>query len=80
MNQRLLETLACPDTHHTALRYDEPDQTLTCTTCGRVFPIQDGIPMLLLDDSVPLTKERLAASPTDDEPGLCHPATFSINY
>jgi uncharacterized protein YbaR (Trm112 family) len=58
MNHRLLEILACPDTHHTPLRYDEPEQTLRCTTCGRVFPIEDGIPVLLLSESLPPTSDK----------------------
>ncbi|HLU45081.1 MAG TPA: Trm112 family protein [Natronosporangium sp.] len=52
MDQRLLEILACPDTHHAPLTYDSAAQTLTCTECGRVFPIRDGIPVLLLDEAV----------------------------
>jgi uncharacterized protein len=40
----LLEILACPDTHHTPLAYDEAAATLTCATCGRVYPIRDDIP------------------------------------
>jgi uncharacterized protein len=52
MNQRLLEILACPDTHHTALAYDEGAQTLTCPTCTRVFTIEDGIPVLVIDPAV----------------------------
>jgi hypothetical protein len=51
MDQSLLEILACPDTHHAPLEYDEPAQTLTCTECHRVFPIRDGIPVLLLDEA-----------------------------
>jgi uncharacterized protein YbaR (Trm112 family) len=47
----LLEILACPDTHHAPLTYDADAQTLTCTQCGRVFPIRDGIPVLLLDEA-----------------------------
>jgi uncharacterized protein YbaR (Trm112 family) len=46
----LLEILACPDTHHAPLAYDEAGQTLTCTECARIFPIRDGLPVLLLDD------------------------------
>jgi uncharacterized protein YbaR (Trm112 family) len=49
----LLEILACPDTHHAPLALDEPEQTLTCTECGRVFEIRDGIPVLLLDEARP---------------------------
>jgi uncharacterized protein YbaR (Trm112 family) len=45
----VLDILACPDTHHAPLRYDEAAQTLTCTECGRVFPITDGVPELVLD-------------------------------
>ncbi len=51
MDAELLEILACPDTHHAPLTYDEGAQTLTCTECGRVFPIRDGIPVLLLEDA-----------------------------
>ncbi|MBA3490034.1 MAG: Trm112 family protein [Longispora sp.] len=48
----LLDILACPDTHHAPLLLDEAKQTLTCTECKRVFPIRDGIPVLLLDEAV----------------------------
>lgn len=51
MDQQLLEMLVCPDDRRTPLEYDEPGQTLTCTTCRRVFPIRDGIPVLLLDEA-----------------------------
>jgi len=51
LDPQLLEILACPDTHHAPLTYDERAQTLTCTECGRVFPVRDGIPVLLLDEA-----------------------------
>ena len=57
LDAELLKILACPDTHHTPLAYDEGAQTLTCTACGRVFPIRDGIPVLLLDEATPPTRE-----------------------
>lgn len=51
----LLEVLACPDTHHAPLRPGTPTDpdadALTCTECGRIFPIRDGIPVLLLDEA-----------------------------
>ncbi len=53
LDPQLLEILACPDTHHAPLTYDEAAQTLTCTECGRVFPIRDDIPVLLLDEALP---------------------------
>jgi uncharacterized protein len=51
LDPQLLDILACPDSHHTPLVYDEPGQTLTCPECGRVFPINDGLPELLLEDA-----------------------------
>jgi uncharacterized protein YbaR (Trm112 family) len=47
----LLEILRCPDEHHATLTYDAGEQTLTCTECERIFPIRDGIPVLLLDEA-----------------------------
>ncbi|HEY7225748.1 MAG TPA: Trm112 family protein [Micromonosporaceae bacterium] len=55
MDAELLEILACPDTHHAPLSYEAGAQTLTCTECGRIFPIRDGIPVLLLDEATPPT-------------------------
>lgn len=46
-----LELLACPAPHHAPLRHDEPAHTLTCTECGRVFEVRDGIAVLLLDEA-----------------------------
>ena len=51
----LLEVLACPAEHHAPLVAGTPDDpeaaALTCTECGRVFPVRDGIPVLLLDEA-----------------------------
>lgn len=51
----LLEILACPCEQHAPLGYD-PDAAdgageLACTVCDRVFRIEDGIPVLLLDEA-----------------------------
>lgn len=50
----LLEVLACPAEHHAPLVVGAPDDpdadALTCTECGRVFPVRNGIPVLLLDE------------------------------
>jgi uncharacterized protein len=53
----LLEVLACPAEDHAPLRYDASGQTLTCTSCGRVFPIREGLPVLLLDEALETGKE-----------------------
>ncbi len=51
----LLEVLACPAAHHAPLTLGAPGDpdaaALTCTECGRVFPIRDGIPVLLLEEA-----------------------------
>ena len=47
----LLDILRCPDEHHAELRHDAEAQTLTCTECGRIYEIRDGIPVLLLDEA-----------------------------
>ena len=36
----------------TSLTYDAEAQTLTCTECRRIFRIDDGIPVLLLDEAL----------------------------
>jgi uncharacterized protein YbaR (Trm112 family) len=53
LDSALLELFRCPDEHHAELTYDAGAQTLTCTECKRVFPIRDGIPILLLDEATP---------------------------
>ena len=46
----LLEILACPDCK-AAVTVDEQAQTVTCTGCGLVYPIRDGIPAMLVDEA-----------------------------
>jgi uncharacterized protein len=59
LDQQLLDILACPAPHHAPLLPGTPDDphadALTCTACGRTFPITDGIPVLLLDEATPPT-------------------------
>jgi uncharacterized protein YbaR (Trm112 family) len=55
LDAQLLEILACPSSDHAPLRPGSPGDpeadALTCTSCGRVFPVRDGIPVLLLDEA-----------------------------
>lgn len=52
VDPQLLEILACPCDLHAPLRPEGPDGAeLACTGCGRVFPVVDGIPVLLLDEA-----------------------------
>ena len=57
MKRDLMDILCCPlDKHELELSVDEEDSdeilegTLTCTECGEVYPIVDGIPNLLPPD------------------------------
>jgi uncharacterized protein len=56
LDPRLLEILACPSPDHAPLRPgtdDDPEaEVLTCTSCGRRFPVVDGVPVLLLDEAL----------------------------
>lgn len=51
----LLEILACPSDDHAPLREDLRDgkTTLVCTYCASSYPVEDGIPVLLLDEATP---------------------------
>jgi uncharacterized protein YbaR (Trm112 family) len=55
LDPQLLEILACPSDDHAPLRPGTPADpnadVLTCTECGRQFPVNDGIPVLLLDEA-----------------------------
>ena len=50
LDRTLLDIIVCPG-DHAELRYDEAEQTLTCTGCGRIYEVRDGIPVLLLDEA-----------------------------
>ena len=51
LDPALLDILRCPDEHHAPLTYDPDAATLTCTECGRIYEVRDGIPVLLLDEA-----------------------------
>jgi len=45
----LAEILVCT-ADHGELAEDEQASTLTCLKCGRVYPVEGGIPVMLLTD------------------------------
>ena len=47
----LLEVLACPSDDHAPVRVE--GDHLVCTFCGTSFPIDDGLPVMLIDDATP---------------------------
>ena len=48
IDQELLDILACPACK-TPVRLE--DQYIVCDTCGRRYPIRDGIPVMLIDEA-----------------------------
>lgn len=58
LDPELLEILACPACdERPAVRLTEDEQYLVCTVCRRHYPIQDDIPVMLLDEA--LTPEEV---------------------
>jgi len=48
--QQWVNDLVCPACHG-ALRFDEAD--VTCTACGRIYPVVDGLPVLISERAEP---------------------------
>lgn len=46
--EELLEIIVCPDCHGSL---SVAATSLTCGGCGLVYPIRDGIPVLLVDEA-----------------------------
>jgi len=55
IDEDLLAMLACPSADHGPLRLEVEKRTeqLVCTICLSTFPVEDGIPVLLLDEATP---------------------------
>ncbi len=47
ISQDLLNLLVCPVDHE---QLELVDSTLVCTSCGRIYPIVDGIPNMLVPE------------------------------
>jgi uncharacterized protein YbaR (Trm112 family) len=69
LDPQLLEILACPSDDHAPLTTGTPDDPdadmLTCTSCGRRYPVTDGIPVLLLDEAITAEDNAVDAVGTD---------------
>lgn len=51
----LLELLACPGADHAPLRAEKrgKSEVLVCSVCASEFRVEDGIPVLLIDEAKP---------------------------
>ena len=57
ISEELLEILACPKCH-TKVEYREPDNRLYCPNCKVLYPIIDGIPVMLIEEGKPVTEKN----------------------
>jgi uncharacterized protein YbaR (Trm112 family) len=52
MLKRILDVLVCPVPEcRKPLTLASDESALQCTACGRIFPVRDGIPILLPDQA-----------------------------
>lgn len=69
LDPQLMDILACPTEDHAPLRAGtatDPDaDVLTCTECGRRYPVVDGIPVLLIDEALPPEASASATEPSE---------------
>lgn len=50
LSPELLKILVCPD-DHAPVRLVHGDSGLQCDKCQRVYPIRDGIPVMLIEEA-----------------------------
>ncbi len=53
LSPQLLAVLVCPRCKG-ALDYSERDESLACTACRLRYPVRQDIPIMLVDEAVPL--------------------------
>lgn len=53
IDEKLLEILACPLCKtEVKLKKKNEQEYLVCVKCRRMYPIRDGIPIMLIDEAV----------------------------
>ena len=53
LSPQLLEVLVCPKCKG-ALQYRPDEPALVCHQCALRYPVRDSIPVMLIDEAVPL--------------------------
>jgi len=69
-NSEILSVLACPKCK-SELTLSGNETDLICETCRVAFPIREGVPVMLLEESMPLQ------APSNGQQGQQEPAVFS---
>jgi len=54
LSRQLLEILACPKCKG-EIAFDESQNLIVCHACEIAFPVRDDIPVMLIDESRPLS-------------------------
>jgi uncharacterized protein YbaR (Trm112 family) len=55
LNKELLQILACPKCKG-GLELLPQEEGLKCAACGLVYPVREEIPVMLVDEAVPVDK------------------------
>lgn len=50
IDETLARVLVCP-VDKADLNQDEESERLVCTSCGRRYPVRDGIPIMLIEEA-----------------------------
>ncbi len=50
MDKKQIDMIACPECH-SKLTYDKAAKELVCDKCKLAYPVQDGIPVMLVDEA-----------------------------
>ena len=53
INRELLEILVCPKCKGD-IKLNDKENGLVCEKCKLLYPIRDGIPVMLIDEALPL--------------------------
>lgn len=59
----LLNILVCPKCKGDLSYHETPHEALVCAACELVYPVEDGIPVMLIDEAQPLAASAFALSP-----------------
>ncbi len=57
VDARLLEILVCPKCKGELEYITDGDESLICQECALAFPVRDDIPVMLMDEAVPVTNQ-----------------------
>ena len=63
MQKELLEILACPRCRGQLEALGSPPEALCCRACAVVYPVREGIPVMLVDEALPLSTWRSGSNP-----------------